>query len=340
MKYLLIFSVFLSSFAACNDNAIVPDSVKPKNTFTVESACLLSQISYCIDVQKQLDEYLHGWKLVWDPNPVSGIYAYVATDGRDYTIAIRGSLIAFTWEAFDNWLYKDLNVIEQDDWPYTSSAKAKISAGSYQGWQHLEQLTDKKTGKKLWDFLKENVKGTARLNIAGHSLGGNLATVYASYLKWKWKQEGNDRTNIDIITFAAPAAGNAVFAKDFDSSFPNSLRVENSNDIVPKFPCSNKLSGLGKLYAPFPSASAVSVGYKNVTVTLEKVFDMISFSQKLLEFSNDSYCQTNGVGKLITIALSGKNKDNFAGDWFAEAGYQHGIAQYATALGVKVITCK
>jgi hypothetical protein len=42
---------------------------------------------------------------------------------------------------------------------------------------------------------------------------------------------------------------------------------------------------------------------------------------------------------LITIPLSGKNDTNYPVSWFAEAGYQHGMAQYAAALGAPVIDC-
>ena len=48
---------------------------------------------------------------------------------------------------------------------------------------------------------------------------------------------------------------------------------------------------------------------------------------------------------LLTFGTYGAIKGKYAGtpsveDWFLEAGYQHGIAQYAAALNVPVINCR
>lgn len=60
---------------------------------------------------------------------------------------------------------------------------------------------------------------------------------------------------------------------------------------------------------------------------------------KLLELQNgfSKFVQTNGNGTIINVKLSGKNNTNTISSWFAEAGYQHGIAQYAATLGAPVI---
>ena len=317
------------------------DSLQEKNISSV-TACILSEIAYCTNPQKEMDQYMPGWKIVWDPVAVGGNYAFVATDGNVYALAIRGSLIEFTWEAFDNWIYNDLNIAYQKDWPYTNNVSgARISQGAYTGWDNLNRMTDKKTRKSLWSFLQANVGDKKPLTITGHSLGGNLASVYASYLWKKFKDSGHPKNDISVITFAAPAAGNGSFADDFNNKFPNSLRIENINDIVPKFPVSAKVSDLGSLYSPSPSASEISVGYKNVTVKLSNVFVTISAALDLLRITNgiSPYVQTNGLGDLITVKLSGKNTKNEITDWFAEAAYQHGIDSYAQQIGAPVIKC-
>jgi hypothetical protein len=200
---------------------------------------------------------------------------------------------------------------------------------------------DKTSGKNLWTFLEANVTDKNPVVLTGHSLGGNLATVYGSYLWWKWKESKHIKDNINVITFAAPAAGNKAFASDFNTEFPNSVRVENTNDIVPKFPVSDKVADLGNLYSPLPAASAILVGYKNTTVKLSTVFTMVSAALALLRITNglSPYEQTNGTGNQITIKLSGKNNSNDITGWFAEAGYQHGIDHYAEQLGAPVISC-
>ena len=317
------------------------DSVDVKNISTIQ-ACILSELAYCKEPEKQIGQYMPGWNIVWDPLPVGGNYAFVATDGNVYALAIRGSLIQFSWDAFDNWIYNDLNIAYQKDWPYTNNVSgARISQGAYAGWENLNRMTDKKTRKSLWSFLQANVSDKKPLTITGHSLGGNLASVYASRLWKRFKDAGHQKDNINVITFAAPAAGNESFANDFNTKFPNSLRIENINDIVPKFPVSGKVSDLGSLYAAAPSAAEITIGYNNANVKLSSVFITMSAALDLLRITNgiSPYVQTNGLGDLITIKLSGKNSKNEIMDWFAEAAYQHSMECYAQQVGAPVIKC-
>lgn len=312
-----------------------------KPVFTDTTAAVFSEITYCPDPQRQLDKYLPGWKVAWNPLAVGGNYAFVATDGSRYVLAIRGSLLSFTEDAFNNWIYHDLNVATQNNWPYSGNAKARISQGTYIGWQNIEKMKDMETGKPLRDFLVENVENKKPLILTGHSLGGNLAIVYASYIWSQFNESGHPKNNINVITFAAPAAGNKSFADDFDKKFPDAVRIENSNDIVAKFPCTDKLKNIGSLFTDGPAASSVTIGYENINTKLSNAFNMISTGLTLLELSTgfSGYSHTCGNGKQIRIELSGKNKANTAADWFAEAGYQHSMERYAAALGAPVIHC-
>jgi len=346
-RHLLLF-FSLSSLLSCkeheNKTALVEGTqeieTKPR-VFTDTTACIFSQVAYCPDPQQQLDKYLPGWKVVWNPLAINGNYAFVATDSSSYVIALRGSLISFTEDAFNNWVSNDLNVTSQDPWSYSKKEKAAVSHGTYLGFQNIERMRDRKTGKSLWSFLSEKITDQYPLTLTGHSLGGNLAMVYASYLSSKFEKAGHPKNNINVITFAAPAPGNETFADDFNEKFPSSERIENTNDIVPKFPCCNKIARLGDLYLPGPSASSVSVGYKNMTTKLTNVFSLISSGLAVLELRDgfSGYTHTNGNGKLITIALSRSDTLNTAASWFAEAGFQHGMAQYAAYFNAPVIKC-
>ena len=351
MRHHLLISLFFFLFLSCCQDQ---QNKKPETTnkqdlppnanlvFTDSTACIFSEISYCPDPQQQLDKYMPGWRVVWNPLSVGGNYAFVATDSIRYVIAVRGSLLSFTEDAFNNWVTNDLNVMTQDNWPYCSTEKAAISHGSYIAWQNLERMRDRKSGKSLWSFLSEKVTDQNPLILTGHSLGGNLAMVYASYLWSKFDKSGHQKNNINVITFAAPAPGNSSFAEDFNTKFPVSERIENRNDVVPKFPCSNKITKLAELYIPQPSASDVSVGYRNMTTKLSNVFTLMSSALAILELQSNfyGYTHTNGEGKLITIALSNKDSTNTAAAWFAEAGYQHSMAQYAAFFGAPVIKCE
>jgi triacylglycerol lipase len=341
----LLFLVFITLLFSCNQQdtkkTTTGESALSKPAFNDTTACIFSEIVYCPGPQAQLDKYLPGWKIVWSPLSIGGNYAFVATDSTTYVLAIRGSLLSFTEDAFNNWIYHDLNVATQNDWPYSSVQKAKISQGAYIAWQNLERMRDKTTGKSLWTFLSEKT-GEKPLIVTGHSLGGNLATVYASYLWSKFDKSGHPKNNINVITFAAPAPGNRSFADDFNTKFPASERIENRNDIVPKFPCSGRITKLADLYTPGPSAGDISIGYNNITTKLSNVFTVMSSALAILELQSNfsGYTHTNGDGKLITIALSGKDTASTAASWFAEAGYQHSMAQYATFFNAPVISCQ
>ncbi len=344
LRFFFLSLLFLS--LACQEKSN-NDSAKEKNAsnneaYDEKTACLLSQIAYCKAPQQSLDKYLPGWKLVWEAKEIEGTHALIASNGTVYALAIRGSLIEFSWTAFQNWIYQDLNVTSLEKWNYTDdSSNAKIAQGSFDAFQNLIRLTDSKSGKTVSTFLEENTGEKTPILLTGHSLGGNLCTVYASWLWQHFKKVDRPRNNIDVITFAAPAAGNKAFAEDFNNKFPKSQRFENKNDIVPKFPCSSAISGLGELFNSTLSASTIDVGYKSATMSLSRVFSLISTALIVMEFTNGNavYTQTNGKGDQITIDLSGKNTTNDIGSWLSEAGYQHGIARYATKLEVAVVNC-
>jgi triacylglycerol lipase len=339
MKYSLLLFCFASLLITCKEPGTKKTSEK-KPLFTQVTACVLSEITYCRNPQDTLRKYLPGWNIIWNPVAINGNYAFVATDGSNYALAIRGSLLEFSRAALDNWIYQDMNVATQKKWSFTDSIPgAKVSQGAYDGWQNMNNLKDTLISKTLWQFLDSVTTTNTPLYITGHSLGGNLATIYASWLSSNFKTAGHPRTNINVITFAAPAAGNAAFADDFNKKFPLSMRYENTNDMVPKFPVANSVGDLGNLYSPVPAASDISVGYKFLTVKLSTVFTTLKFALKGLEITNGNsvYTQPNGKGNAITIPLSGKNKNNEIADWFAEAGYQHSVGQYAVSIGAPVI---
>jgi triacylglycerol lipase len=337
MKYLALILLPLL-LMACQGGKKTAEQSKP---FTNTTACIFAQLAYCKDPQAKADKYLPGWKIIWDATALNGNHALVATDEHNYVIAIRGSLMEFSWDAFENWVNQDLNVISQEKWSYSDVPGAKISTGAYRGWNNIIQLKDKKSGKDLLSFLKEHTDKNTPLYITGHSLGGNLATVIAPWLTVQFKEAGRIQSLMNVITFAAPAAGNEEFAEDFNKKFPESIRVENTHDIVPKFPCTSAVTDLGKLYSDSLSAGSISVGYQQVSVSLTTAFKMISGAILLTEYKNglSHFQQTSGTGMPVTVKLSGKNNSNDIGAWFAEAGYQHGIAQYATALGAPVLEC-
>lgn len=74
--------------------------------------------------------------------------------------------------------------------------------------------------------------------VAGHSLGGALATLYvADHARMAAAGSGGDGLEISVLyTFASPRTGDPVFARAFDALPIVSWRIVNELDIVPKLP--------------------------------------------------------------------------------------------------------
>lgn len=300
-------------------------------------ACLFSQIAYCRNPQEKLDSFLPGWKLAWYPGQINSNHAFVATNGRQWAIAFRGSLMEVSWHAFDNWINQDLNILTQVKWPHSAAGTARISQGMHNSFTNLSQLRDTINNKTLIEFIKTNIRKDAPILITGHSLGGSMATVYASYLYEQLNSAGN---KIEIISFAAPAPGNEAFADDFDQKFPGAVRIESEGDIVARFPCTEKVTDFAKNCAPLPSADQINVSYQGIRVSLRKALEMCSLAMTLLELKNgSSFKQVAGTGRLIRIKPIETTNSLSVENWFSAAGYQHGIAQYAAALGIPLINC-
>jgi triacylglycerol lipase len=71
---------------------------------------------------------------------------------------------------------------------------------------------------------------TPRIVVAGHSLGGALATLAAADLAIR------NLSNVQLYSFASPRVGNLAFANQFTGKIPVAFRVANSEDIVTTVP--------------------------------------------------------------------------------------------------------
>lgn len=307
-----------------------------------DTACLLAEITYCSDPEAATTQYLPGWSLLWEGAEINGNHALIAGKAGTYALAIRGSLLNFSWAAFQNWVYQDLHVTSKERWPYTrDSVNARVSAGAYSGWQNLRAMTGKQDGRKLVQVLDSLLDQQNRLLITGHSLGGNLATVFGVWFTHYRHASGHTTDQVQLITFAAPAAGNRAFAEAVDQQFPDGIRIENQFDIVPKFPTAAGFQALGRLFTDSLNASDIRVGYKNVETPLSDVFTGIGSVFTLLELTSSfsPYVQPGGEGKQVTMPLSGNKTDNPLLDWLNEAAVQHSIAQYCRYEKVPVIPC-
>src|ERR1044072_2216184 len=250
-----------------------------------QSAVFLSYVAYAADASKDISTYLPDWKGGWNGTQTyDGNYAFIAVDrsGEIYGLAIRGSLnpeeIFKNWDAFANWILEDLDVITQVNWPYANTSDALIASGTNTAFTNVQTMQDTMgSGLSIADYLIANViKAGKQVIITGHSLGANIANVYASYFVTTVTQQQLSASNISLYTFAAPAAGNAAFAKDLDTKLPAAWHYQNSNDIIPNFPVSQTIVKTAFLYQPKPDASAVTVSYNGYTVSLREGFILLA----------------------------------------------------------------
>ncbi|MCR8842307.1 lipase family protein [Paenibacillus sp. SC116] len=72
------------------------------------------------------------------------------------------------------------------------------------------------------------VTSSAKVTIAGHSLGGALAILAGI--------SAANLTQTEVYTYAAPMAGDPAFAAAYCETVPSNYRVYNEPDIVPKLP--------------------------------------------------------------------------------------------------------
>ncbi len=92
------------------------------------------------------------------------------------------------------------------------------------------------------------------LTICGHSLGGALVTLLALDLA-----ANTSFNNPTVYTYASPRTGDPSFADTYNQVVPNTFRVANRIDLVPKLPFSPFYEHVGEVYdlnpiqlLPFP----------------------------------------------------------------------------------------
>ncbi len=316
-------------------------------------AMQLASITYCSlngegAVENSLKRYLPDCELVWKPERIiEGNYAIIVKRGAQYIVAIRGSILQLSWASYDNWLHEDFNVFEQVPWTFTNDTTGNpmISKGSKIGLDSLIALTDA-NGFTIFDFLKLHAFPSNKfLAVTGHSLGANLATVFAPWLRYQMLEEGFSMPGIfSVLTFAAPTSWNKAFADQFDQNFTNSWRYFNVIDVVPY--SATNIAGLAKLFPgkgmPAEKVEVIDVlGYK---VTLAQAFEDIAKKLKEKENSYNSYYTLVNQGrgsvplnmKEHIFPVSSTDPEHM---WFDQIGEQHAHNHYLSWLGAPPITC-
>jgi len=91
-------------------------------------------------------------------------------------------------------------------------------------------------GPRVVDAIRTLITANpgSTLTVTGHSLGAALATLLALDVV-----ENNAFATPSVITFASPFVGDSQFARTYEAEVPNSWRIANLVDLVPKLPPPN-----------------------------------------------------------------------------------------------------
>lgn len=176
------------------------------------------------------------WVLDWGPglNYDNSNMMYVAKDTSAnpdrYCVGIRGT----DWCYYMNWK-EDLWIVEFEKYPY-GSAGDSISSGALSGLNYLLAMRDPVNHKTIVSYLNDIPDGDKQMFITGHSLGGQLASVFSA---WFLDNGYGSDFFMKCYTYAAPSPGNQGFYDHYNlllnSNGAESFRVVNPLDLVPNF---------------------------------------------------------------------------------------------------------
>lgn len=308
---------------------------------TAKEVVRLNQVIYKDSSCEAVARYAPEYEVVFLPKAVDGNYAIITKKKNEdqYALVIRGSVIEFSNEGFQNFILQDFNIFRIKPWQYADTVKeAYISLGTYTGLSNLLKLKDNSTGLSIKEFVEQKIPANASLVITGHSLGGNLAYPLAGYLKKELK--AGSTKQLQLITFGAPAAGNAAFVKDMEAKFPVGERYTAKLDIAPAFPDLDRISELAKLTG---LDSVLQIGKLNLGGVSSELNtgNLLSIAGEILKKTNvinetNQYAQSKLHLRMLESNTGSAGQSALSADALFERAYRyHRVDVYAELLGGK-----
>ncbi len=300
----------------------------------------LNQVIYKQNFAEALAKYVPAFEALFVPGSVNGNFACIVRKKgtTQYALIIRGSMIEFSNDGFQNFVVQDFNIFTIRAWNYTDTVRgAYISNGAWIGFQNLLQLRDNISGLTIKEFMEQKIPGDASLVITGHSLGGNLAYPMAGYLKKELHTE--QKENLQLITFGAPAAGNAAFVKDLEEKYPAAERYTTDKDIATVFPDMGKVKEIAHITG---LDSVLQLSKLNIPgINMLQTSDLLDIAGEILKLTKvinetNRYVQSQRHLRLLTVGATEIPTDTFytAESLFNRAYQFHKVDRYAALLGV------
>ncbi|MGA2255622.1 MAG: lipase family protein [Thermoguttaceae bacterium] len=153
------------------------------------------------------------------------VFGFIAQAGTDVIVAIRGTVGVFEW-------IKDFE-FGVVPFPY---ADAGYVENGFERFYATFRTGPSNTALRVVDCLSQLVSagGIATLRIAGHSLGGALATMLALDVAANLPAFG--ALGPVVYTYGSPRVGDKQFAGAYDNLIQTSWRIANASDVVPQLP--------------------------------------------------------------------------------------------------------
>ena len=182
------------------------------------------------------------WQCIWGPvqdsdeSNLALVAGYSPTPNaapQAICVTVRGTDFDITdiWGMLEQ-IWEDIDASDPQPMPWALNDPARVASGTLDGLTIIQGLTanGQTLGQFLSNFFSQAANASVTILVTGHSLGGCLATIVATWIRVLLP---NFRGAIQPITFAAPTAGNNEFATYYNELFPAARRFQNSLDVIP-----------------------------------------------------------------------------------------------------------
>lgn len=164
-------------------------------------------------------------------DPVAGFFSQIqfmgfvvqsAADPTQIGIVYRGTEGVMDWLADFEAEHTDFTDIQNG---------GRTELGFTRMFRSSNVIKPGETETRTLESYVQSLPASTCITVTGHSLGGAIANLTGA-----WIAATQPHLVCELYTFAAPMTGDATFAATFNTLVPNSFRIYNQPDVVPKSP--------------------------------------------------------------------------------------------------------